>query len=232
MAIFASVSTPQQATTDKDSLPSQVRDGQAWAEGVGGQVVAIYRVPGHSRKYIFFQNAEREIPAYRELRSDCEVRAFDVLWCRARDRLGRTDALIAQVEALVANAGAEVYSAAMPHQLGASSEASNIVLSAVERGMAEIENIQRNRRREIGVKARVRRGLPTPSGLTATGRSAMSWARSSLARSRRRRSVPSIWPRACSWKAAAMVRLRAYSTPVPGGPGAATRGLSPPSCGY
>ena len=61
-AVFASVSTPQQASSEKDSLPSQLRDGQAWAESVGGQVVATCRVPGHSRKYIFYQEAEGEAP--------------------------------------------------------------------------------------------------------------------------------------------------------------------------
>lgn len=123
-------------------------------------MVVTFEVPGHSRKHIFFQDAEREIPAYAQLRQACEQGAFDVLWCRARDRLGRTDALIAQVEALVTNAGAEVYSAALPHQLGQSNEASAIYLSAIERAAAQTENVTRNRRREMGMKARVRRGLP------------------------------------------------------------------------
>jgi hypothetical protein len=90
IALFASVSTPQQARDDKDSLPSQLRDGQAWAEAVSGQVVATYRMPGHSRKYIFYQDIEKAVPAYRELREDCEAGAFDVLWCRARDRQDRS----------------------------------------------------------------------------------------------------------------------------------------------
>jgi hypothetical protein len=34
IAIFASVSTPQQASVEKDSLPSQIRDGMAWAAGI------------------------------------------------------------------------------------------------------------------------------------------------------------------------------------------------------
>ena len=157
-SLFASVSTPQQATTDKDSLPSQIRDGHAWAESNDGQVITTYRVPGHSRKYIFFQDAERDIPAYRQLREDCERQAFDVLWCRARDRLGRTDALIAQVEAVVANAGAEVYSATMPHQIGSASEASAIFLSSIERASAQVENVVKTRRHRIGMNAAHRPG--------------------------------------------------------------------------
>jgi DNA invertase Pin-like site-specific DNA recombinase len=159
VAIFASVSSPQQAKVEKDSLPSQVRDGRLWAETVGGEVVSVYRVPGHSRKFIFYQDAGREMLAYRQLREDCEARRWDVLWCRARDRLGRTDALIAQVEALVHNAGAEVYSATMPTPLGESSEASALFLSAIERAQAQVENVIKTKRHRVGMRARVRRGL-------------------------------------------------------------------------
>jgi hypothetical protein len=54
IAIFASVSSPQQATVDKDSLPSHLRDGRLWADSVAGDMVVTFEVPGHSRKYIFF----------------------------------------------------------------------------------------------------------------------------------------------------------------------------------
>jgi site-specific DNA recombinase len=159
VAIFASVSTPQQAQ-GKDSLPSQVRDGRAWAEERGWPVVAVYEVPGHTRKYIFYDEAKREIGAYARLRADCEAQVFDVLWCRARDRLGRTDALISQAEALVRDvAGAEIYSAAMPAPVGGGAE-SAIMLSALERGMAEAESVRRVKRITVGIEARVREGLP------------------------------------------------------------------------
>ena len=55
---------------------------------VGGDVVAVYKVPGHSRKYIFYTDAEKEMAAYRQLREGPEARMFDVLWCRARGRVG------------------------------------------------------------------------------------------------------------------------------------------------
>ena len=117
VAIFASVSSKAQATVDKDSLPTQEADGRAWAESVGGDVVAVYRVPGHSRRYIFYTDAEREMVACRQLRQDAEAKRFDVLWCRARDRLGRTDALISQVKALCRSANCSVHSAAVPARL-------------------------------------------------------------------------------------------------------------------
>jgi hypothetical protein len=69
IAIWAAVSTPEQTTVDKDSLPGQVRDGRAWADGMG-DVVAVYEVPGHSRQYIHFHEAAEDIPAYAQLERD------------------------------------------------------------------------------------------------------------------------------------------------------------------
>lgn len=160
VAVWAAVSSKPQAAEDKDSLPRQVRDARAWAADRGGDVVRVYEVSGHSRDYIFYQDAAAEMDAYRQLRADCEERAFDVLWCRERSRLGRKDALIAQVEAVVAEAGAEVFSALIPHAVGEAGEVSGIFTSAVERAMAQAENVQRARHHAAGMRARVRRGLP------------------------------------------------------------------------
>ena len=170
VAVWAAVSSRAQVE-NKDSLASQLRDGRLWADQVEGQVTHTFEIPGHSRQYIFFHDAAAVIPAYDELRQACEGREFDVLWCRSRDRLGRTDALIAQVEALVANAGAAVYSALMPSPIEDTSTASSIYMSAIERAQSEVETIQRVRRVRIGHKARVRSGLPhggpLPYGYTA-----------------------------------------------------------------
>ena len=159
VAIWCAVSSPQQARIDKDSLPSQERDGRAWADANGYVVAATYKVPGHTRKYIFYADAAEGMDAYRRLREDANDGKFDVLWCRARDRLGRTDALIAQVEAIVTEAGAQVYSAFMPHSLDNASDASAIILSSVERGMAQAEGVQRESRRMVGVRKRIADGL-------------------------------------------------------------------------
>jgi DNA invertase Pin-like site-specific DNA recombinase len=126
---------------------------------MGGQIVCIFEVPGHTRKYIKFSDAARDMPAYRQLEEACEQGKFDVLWCRARDRLGRTDALISTTEEIVRTVGrAEVYSAFMPHDVGHASEASAIVSSAVERAIAQTESIQRVARTAGAIRARVKRG--------------------------------------------------------------------------
>jgi len=160
VAIWAAVSSQAQAAKDKDSLDSQKRDGRLWADQVGGQATHVFEVPGQSRDHIFFHDAAAKMDAYARLRRACEQREFDVLWCRSRDRLGRTDALIAQVEALVGNAGASVYSALMPSPIDKPSEASSIYMSAIERAQSEVETVQRVRRTRVGHKARVRNGLP------------------------------------------------------------------------
>ena len=62
VAIWAAVSSKQQATDEKDSIPRQVLDGKTWTAAAGAEVVAIYEIPGHTRDYIHFYDAERDIP--------------------------------------------------------------------------------------------------------------------------------------------------------------------------
>ena len=160
IALWLAVSTPEQAQIERDSLPTQESDGREWASALNSDIVRVYSVPGHSRKYRVYYDAEDEIEAYRQLRLDCEVQAFDVLWCRNRNRLGRTLALIAQVDSFVREVGmAEVYSAAMPHQLGKQTGRSATLLAAVEGWQAQADNEERTALMRMGMKGRVRRGM-------------------------------------------------------------------------
>lgn len=160
IAVWCAVSTPAQVE-DKDSLPSQLAAGREFAEALSGQVVRVYEVPGHSRRYLDYPDAAREMDAYRELDEDCHARTFDVLWCRSRDRLGRTLSLIAAVEGRVRDvAGAEVYSAAMPHRVGSGTTDSQVLMTAIEGWSAEREVAELKRRQRFGMRGRVRRGLP------------------------------------------------------------------------
>ena len=160
IAIWLAVSTEAQAADDKDSLPAQLRDATEWAEANEYPVVATFEVPGHTRSYIRFSDAATEIPAYKQLETACQARGFDVLWCRERSRLGRTRALIATAEAIVAEAGAEVFSAKMPHRIGAASASSRGLLGAIEGWQAEDEITQLVYRHKMGMAGRLRRGLP------------------------------------------------------------------------
>jgi len=158
VALWCAVSSRPQAADDKTSLDDQRQAGEQFAAAIGGSVVVTYTVPGHSRDYVLWQDAEQAIPAYRDLRADCDRHAFDVLHATDADRLGRTAALIHQVIGLVEASGAEVYLASSPHTVGQSTVAQRY-LSAIQAVRAEEEQSIRIARHERGMRGRVRRGL-------------------------------------------------------------------------
>jgi len=158
VALWCAVSSRPQASDDKTSLDDQRIAGEQFAAAVNGNVVTRYNVPGHSRDFVLWQDAEAAIPAYRDLRADCDRRAFDVLHAVDADRLGRTAALIHQVIGLVEAAGAEVYLASSPHTVGQATIAQRYV-SAIQAVRAEEDQTIRVARHERGMRGRVRRGL-------------------------------------------------------------------------
>lgn len=158
-----------------DSLAEQVRDGQAVCARFAWEVVATLEVPGQTRDYTFYQDAAAEMEAYREFQALCERKAGDVLVCRGRDRLGRSDALIAQVEALARQGGIQIYSMSNPMPIleeGQATSVGALYASAFERARAEAELIELKRRHTMGMRARIRRGLVAaraPYGWKRTG---------------------------------------------------------------
>jgi len=161
VAIWCAVSSRQQAGPDKASLDEQERAGHEFAEALGGHVVATYRVPGHSRDYVLWAEAEAEMDAYRRLREDCEEGVFDVLHAVDPDRLGRTAALIHQAIGLVERGGAEVYFASSPHLVGQRAT-SRLYMHAILAARADEAQEIRRRRHRMGMRRRVKRGL-TPT---------------------------------------------------------------------
>lgn len=71
--------------------------------------VAILRVPGHSRQYIEYAEAARDLPAYRRLLEVLPALKPRFVLCVSRDRLGR-EALAVQVEAYCERHGCKVWS--------------------------------------------------------------------------------------------------------------------------
>ena len=169
IAIWTAVSSKPQATSDKTSLPEQEQRGREFADTLGGQVVALYTVPGHSRNYVLWSDIERDIPAYRELREACEAQTFDVLHAVDADRLGRTSSIISQVIGVVEEIGAgEVYLASSPHQIGHKSVAHRYI-SAIQGVRSDEDQANRVHRHRSGMRGRVKRGLPAnhlPIGYT------------------------------------------------------------------
>ena len=164
VAVWAAVSSRRQAEDDKMSLPEQERLGRAFAARIGGEVLRVYLVPGHSRDLVFWSDAEAAMPAYRQLREDAQAGRLDVLWCYDMDRLGRDPALGQQVISLVEKsrapslARAEVYLEALPHPVGERSMGHRygVAIKSVQAG-EELEKLRY--RHEMGMRGRARRGI-------------------------------------------------------------------------
>ena len=158
IGIWAAVSSKAQARDDKVSLEQQIAAGHDFAHAVDGSVAATFVVPGHSRDYVFWHEAEAEMPAYRQAREAIESSTVNLIHTVNADRLGRDAALISQFWSLARRHGCEIYDASMPHQLGKQSVGHRYG-QAVKTVAAEEDNAARKARHEMGMKSRVRRGL-------------------------------------------------------------------------
>ncbi|MEP7287053.1 MAG: recombinase family protein [Chloroflexota bacterium] len=109
--IWCAVSSPEQATSDKESLPSQRQAGQDWCEKQGWATVEVLEVAGQSRNYIDIHDAAEDIQAYQRLITlwKSQPRSFDVLIARTMDRLARHNALLAYIIAQTIEIGASIY---------------------------------------------------------------------------------------------------------------------------
>lgn len=164
IGVWTAVSSKRQAEDDKMSLPEQERLGRETAARLGGEVVRIYKVPGHTRDIVFWSEAERDMEAYRQLREDAQAGRLDVLWAYDMDRLGRDPALGQQVISLVeksrapALARAEVYLETSPHLVGQKGTGHRY-LNAIQ-GVRAGEEIDKLRyKHDLGMRGRARRGI-------------------------------------------------------------------------
>jgi len=158
IAIWCAASSKHQAGDDKISLEDQERAGREFARAIGGHIVRIYRIPGHTRDLIFWTDAEATMPAYRQLRQDCENANLDILHAIDPDRLGRDPALSNQVVSLVEKSGAEVYLASAPHTIGQKTVGARYVY-AIQSVRAGEEQRRRVRYYKAGIRKRIQRGL-------------------------------------------------------------------------
>lgn len=162
VAIWCAVSSKPQAALDKTSLADQEALGRSYADRVGGEigseVVRVYVIPGHTRDLIFWEEAERTMDAYRELREDCEQGAFDVLWVFDPDRIGRDPALSHQVASLVIKSGAALYIETGKYEISDEATAARYIFSFQATSAGEDQK-KRVERHHHGIRGRVRRGL-------------------------------------------------------------------------
>lgn len=148
--------------TEKESPHEQRSANQSVIEQLGGTLVAELEVPGESREIISFEAACDQIDAYARLKGLISARAADVLVCRDLSRLGRTQALIAQIVAYCHAAGIAIYPRnAPPSSTDANEQIANdgsSILLAIQASLAEIDLRTFQRRHEYGMAGRVKGG--------------------------------------------------------------------------
>ncbi len=159
IGIWCAVSGKPQAAPDKVSLEDQESAGRRLADAVGGQVVAIYSVPGHTRDIWRWEEAEQAMDAYRRLRQDAEGHRLDLLWAFDVDRLGRDPALGQQVISVVERNGGEVYLESAPHPIGHKTMAHRYI-TAIQSVRAGEDQALRIQRYKSGMRGRImKKGL-------------------------------------------------------------------------
>ncbi len=163
--IYAAVSSARQADDDRESIPDQLRRAREVCEARNWPVVREITVPGHSRNYDWLHELVRDSPEYASLIDAIEQQIADVIVCKDHDRLWRTDALRAQVTALCRQYRCQIYAYDMPvepvrPELLAQGADSRMIIEAMSGIVSQWENETRHRRQMMGMRGRVKRGLP------------------------------------------------------------------------
>lgn len=147
---------------EKESPDEQRKENRAAADRIGAEIIAVLEVPGQSREYNEYTEAEANIAAYRQLREMLKAGAVDLLIARDMSRLGRRSALAQQVVGICHAAGCAVYLRSSPPQsLEASEQAMSLgsqITYGIEGLFAQIEMINLRKRHEFGMTARIRSG--------------------------------------------------------------------------
>lgn len=164
-ALWAAVSTRQQAAEDKISIPEQIKRCAAAGRAKGWKQTAPPYVAKTSRtKYADLTQAEREIPQLRQMLDDAQARKFDVLVCY---KLNRFRDLQEQVFRVLGSYGVQLYSVLEPAEIIAPVETFKlwkartmrvIVTMSMFASQTEMSDIRE--KYEMGMPARVQRGLP------------------------------------------------------------------------
>jgi hypothetical protein len=115
-AIWAAVSSEEQAREDKFSLITQEEAARKMAQKNGWQETSgPYVVPGESRtRYVNLSDAEREMPALRQLLDDAKAGLFDVLVCYEFDRFRD---LLDPIARTLGHYGVQLVSVSQPHPI-------------------------------------------------------------------------------------------------------------------
>lgn len=159
---WAGVSTPEQARSERESIPAQCRDIESAARRLSLDLHGILKVPGFSRDYIDWHEmradmARQGIDAPARLEALWQARAIDVFICRDADRFGRTLPVLSYIGAQLIAAGARIYLTAKDMFIDRANFNTLIALF----GLIAADEIDRLRARyALGMAGRLRRNLP------------------------------------------------------------------------
>ena len=173
--IVAAVSSAEQASEEKDSIPGQLAACRQTCQQRGWTVVDEIAIPGHSRNYNWLHEIIRDCEGCGRWVQLVESDTVDLVVCRDYDRLWRTDALRAQITALCREHRTQVFSLNQPVEpvrpdLLASGSDSHLVMEAMSGIISEMENRARTRRMMAGKRARIiKRGLAVFAGSVPYG---------------------------------------------------------------
>jgi DNA invertase Pin-like site-specific DNA recombinase len=165
--IWAAVSTKAQVGRQngeefegKESLPTQEAQARELCASIGATVIAVLRVPGHSRRYYTIAECAKDmrdkgITAFDDLLELLDNRQMDVLVCRDGNRFARKQTLHAEVTERIIDAGARIYSLADGWV-----DKHNYRMWIAMNGYKAASEVDENvKKRAIGMMGRFKRGL-------------------------------------------------------------------------
>lgn len=161
--LFVAVSSKEQASEDKISLEDQLKVLRAdLIEKRGWIEVDVIEVPGYSRDFWSYEEfcadaARAELLSPARMFNHWAKRDFDVLACINLSRIARTASLLQQIIGLTyEEAGAYIYTPGK----GVVPFEQRTLLGMIEGQAVQSEVTELQRRRKMGMKNRLRRGLP------------------------------------------------------------------------
>lgn len=166
--LVAAVSTPGQATEDRESLPEQLAEDRAAAARLGVEVVAEVTIPGHSREYWSLEELCNDCPEYRQVMDLIRTERANLVICMRLVRFCRTTPLLVQVMDVLVQHAAQVYATREPQDLMPPDKVRRrrglrAVFDYLHMALSEEEQQVRVERLRQGMTRRIKSGLPAHS---------------------------------------------------------------------
>lgn len=170
--VISWIAVSSKAQAELESLNEQRTENRRHANRHGWTIVAELEVPGHTRDYVLFEEAARDIPAYQQYKRLLDTGEIRAVLCTKLDRLGRTAALIMAMAELCRRAGAVLYETENPPpNIDGKITFDQLLMGSIRSAGGQWELEELKRRNTFGVIGRVKRGKmppgPIPYGYSA-----------------------------------------------------------------